>query len=59
VPQDHNPERVKLEAQMVMYLVLQAKITEDQARSLIRDLGLDKNSLLREARAIRRSKSSR
>ena len=36
-------------AQMVIYLCLQTGITEDEAKALIRDLGIDRNSLLREA----------
>ena len=41
---------------MTIYLCLETGITEAEARSLIRDLGIDKNSLLREAREIRRSR---
>ena len=43
-------------AQMVIYLCLQTGITEDEAKALIRDLGIDRNSLLREARAILRTR---
>ncbi len=53
---NNGTERAKLEAQIVMYLCLETGITEDQARVLIRDLGLDKNSLLREAREVRKLK---
>lgn len=41
---------------MVIYLCLETGITEAEARSLIRDLGIDKSSLLREAREIRRNR---
>jgi hypothetical protein len=39
-----------------IYLCLETGIAEAEARCLIRDLGIDKNSLLREAREIRRSR---
>jgi len=48
--------RTKLETQMITYLCYETGITEDQARVLIRDLGINKNSLLREAREIRKMK---
>ena len=48
--------RTKLETQMITYLCYETGITEDQARALIRDLGINKNSLLREAREIRKMK---
>ena len=37
---------------MVRYLCEQTGITEKQARELIRQLGLDQSSLLREARIL-------
>lgn len=46
-------------SQMVIYLCLQTGITEHEAEVLIARLGIDKNSLLREAREIRQMRSRR
>ena len=40
------------------FIVVETGITEDQARELIRLIGIDRNSLLREARQLLRQRLS-
>lgn len=53
--QDRDPERSRREREMAVYLCKETGITDAQARALIRDLGLELNSLLREARMLQKS----
>ena len=48
--QNRDAARLKAEQEMARLLRRQTGIAEETALSLIRDLGLDRNSLLREAR---------
>ena len=53
---EQHSQRAELEQQVAKFICKETAITEEQALALIRDLGMNVNSLLREARKIKRPK---
>ena len=49
---EQHSQRADVEQQLAKFICKETGITEEQALALIRDLGMNVNSLLREARKI-------
>ena len=55
MPRLQDSTRYRLEHEMAGYLCKETGIAEHEARALIRELGLELNTLLRQARAFQKT----